>query len=155
MSHLESLRKTLGGSVALDFFQAEQLRRAGKLAEAASLYEAVLKKKQAGEVYEALAEIYRRHQPGRTAVEAAGGRGRPQQLARRDRGRAKKILADDKLYTALLHDVQAHHASAEEANYPPLLAAAVLAAAQGLGNAPADSSSWQSKPNRNNGPRCC
>jgi tetratricopeptide (TPR) repeat protein len=128
MSHLDALRKALGSSVALDFYQAEQLRTAGKLPEAAAYYEAVLKKKPAGEVYEALAEIYRRTNEIEPLLKLLGDLVARSSSLEAIEGEQKKILADEKLYTALLDHVRAHHAEAKEANYSPLLAAAVLAA---------------------------
>jgi tetratricopeptide (TPR) repeat protein len=130
VSRLDALRKALGSSPTLDFFEAEQLRKAGTLAEATPLYEAILKKKPAAEVYHALAEIYRRTNQTAPLLKLLGDVVTRSSSLDALEDEEKTILADDKLYAALLDQARAQHAAATEANYPPLLAAAVLASAR-------------------------
>ncbi len=128
LPRLAKLRSSLGGSPALDYFEAEQLRQAGKLAEAIPLYEAVLKKKPAAEVYRALADLYRRTDRREPLLNLLGDVAAKTESFDVLEAEGKTILADDKLCHALIDAARKDHAKGAEADYPALLAAATLAA---------------------------
>ena len=128
LPRLAKLHSSLGSSPALDYFQAEQLRQAGKLVESIPLYEAVLKTKPAAEVYRALADLYRRTDRLEPLLNLLGDVAAKTESFDVLETEGKTILADDKLCTALLDAARKHHAAGAQADYPALLAAATLAA---------------------------
>ncbi len=150
LPRLAKLRAAIGGSPALDYFEAEQLRQAGKLAESIPLYEAVLKKKPAAEVYRALADLYRRTDRLEPLLNLLGDVAAKTESFDVLEAEGKSILGDDKLCAALLDLARRLYvqknmkkiaqalekaegkqpAAAGDSVYPSLLAAATIASAR-------------------------
>ena len=114
-------------SVALNFFLAEQYRKAGKPAEARPLYEAVLKKKPAGEAYRALAAIYRQAGSLDELLKLLGDVADKTESFEILEAEGKSIVGDDKLAAALFVLARKSHSAATAADYSALLGAAMLA----------------------------
>ncbi|HEX4000110.1 MAG TPA: tetratricopeptide repeat protein [Pirellulales bacterium] len=125
---LEKLHKAMPDSIAVAFDLAEQYRKAGKLAEAAPLYEAILTKKPTAEAYRALAAIDRGKDRKEALLKLLGEVAEKTDSLEVLGDEGKSLAADNKLVDSLLDLAEKKHSDAKPANFGPLLAAATLAA---------------------------